>query len=773
MLSNPLEATFDEFIEQVHPADREAVRGSLERACADGGDYRVEHRVFRRDGTVAWLEQSGRVECGPNGRRVSMVGVVRDITERKRGEQRLQASDRRFRMLMESAGDGVALLDSGGKLLDWNQRFEVLAGREADALQGTGIDDFHPAPDQRHLHTLLPRLGDIGGTLSSGHLIREDGALVPVEISLTPVRWSGRVLALGIYRDLSERRDAEAYARKLSRALQQTGDSVMITDAEGRIEFVNDSFEKLTGYTRNEVIGRPPSLLQSGHHDHDFYRRLWSTVKSGAVFRDTFVNRRKDGGIYHEAKVITPLRDPYGRVTHYVATGRDISDRMHLEERLRRLAYYDALTDLPNRVLFLEQLEHSVARARRDGSGFALLFIDLDQFKGVNDTMGHAAGDRYLSQVARRLRGGLRDCDVVARMGGDEFAVLLPECAGEACAAELARRVLRMLAHPVDLNERSLYPSASLGVAVFPRDGEDAETLLKHADIAMYRAKRDGGGFQFFTQEMNDTASRRFHLENALRRAVDESEFHMEFQPQVSLPGGEVRGVEALLRWSPAELGPQSPGMFIPLLEETRLIVPLGRWILRHACETLRQWWSRGQRIPRVAVNVAPVQLEDPGFVTLVRDVLGETGVPPEALELEVVETSLMSDFDAIARTLEALSAKGVGLALDDFGTGFSALSYLRRLPVNTLKIDREFVQGIGINDTDAGLVQAMVAVGEKLGLEVVGEGVETAEQFNFLAAIGCGTGQGFHIGRPMAARALGAKFVSGPGEWVYLPPGV
>ena len=491
-------------------------------------------------------------------------------------------------------------------------------------------------------------------------------------------------------------------------------------------------------------------MVQSGHHDKAFYRRLWTTILRGEPFRDTFVNRRKDGSLYHEEKTIAPLRDAAGRITHFIATGRDMSALVQMQDRLNRLAYEDVLTGLPNRAMFTEQLSRKVARLGSDLQRLGVLFIDLDGFKGVNDSLGHQAGDRLLAELAERLRRSVRDEDVVARIGGDEFAILAELLDTDDTVHGLVERLTELLVEPVDLRGQATYLSASIGIAIGPEDGNDGETLLKRADAAMYRAKRRGGGYEYFSPEVDDLINQRFALENALRRAVDVGEFSLFFQPQIDIAAGTVRGFEALLRWERLGHGALSPADFIPALEETRLIVPLGRWIIREACASLAQLRAEGYSVPRIAVNVAPLQIEAPGFLEIITEALADYGLPPECLEIEIVETSLIKDTGAVAELFGSLRSLGVGIALDDFGTGFSALNYLRLFPITALKIDREFVQGCALDAQGRRLAEAIIAMMQKLDVEIIAEGVETRAQLDMLVGEGCHTIQGYLIQRPV-----------------------
>ena len=559
----------------------------------------------------------------------------------------------------------------------------------------------------------------------------------------------GRHHFIGVVRDLSRRKAAEAEYAKLASAVAQTADSVVITDTSGVIEYVNPAFERVTGYSRAAVIGQTPRILRSGKHSRPFYERLWRTILAGEVFRDIFINRRRDGSLFYEEKTITPMRDERtGELTHFISTGKDITERVQMEQRLHYLAHHDALTDLPNRVMFMERL-----------------FLDLDRFKQINDTLGHEAGDRLLQQVARRFRSVLRQGDTVARLGGDEFALLLEDLREADEALPVIDKLMSAFVEPFEIEGHEYFLTVSIGTALYPQDGAISETLLANADVAMYRAKEEGRNkYRFYTADMNARALERLALENRLRRALEQDAFVLHYQPKIDLESGRVSGFEALLRWQDAELGLVSPADFIPLLEETGLIVAVGRWVLRTACAQLRAWEAAGFQGLHVAVNLSAVQLARDDVPARVAEALAGTGLAAERLELEVTESVIMSDLEGTGATLRRLRDLGVRLAIDDFGVGYSSLAYLKRFDIDSLKIDRSFVRDIASDEDDAAIVAAVVAMGRRLRLRVVAEGVETREQLCYLQGEGCREVQGFLFARPLPAEAVPGWLAAWPG---------
>ena len=539
---------------------------------------------------------------------------------------------------------------------------------------------------------------------------------------------------------------------KLATALALADDAVMITDPKGAIEYVNPAFTQLTGYTEEEVLGHKPNILRSGAHHVLFFERLWKTVAAGEVFSDVFINRRKDGGTYYEQKTISPLRDAAGHITHFVSTGRDITDRINVQERLHRLENLDPVTELPNRAFFRDRLRRAIAKATGTETAAAVLFLDIDRFKTVNDGFGHPVGDLVLQQIGRRLRDTLRDGDVVARIGGDEFAVVLADL-----NRERVERVAQKLAHAFDrtfdVDGKQVALGVSIGAALFPDDGADCESLMKGADAAMHRAKEEGGNsYRFFIAEMSDGLRRSIETEIGLRRALQRNEFVLHYQPQVDVAAGRVVAFEALLRWQHPDRGLVPPLEFIPTLEQSGLIVPVGEWVLRTACAQNRAWQQAGLPPVRISVNFSARQFADVGLADTVERVLAETGLAPKYLQLEITETSLMKNTVESQQALRRFRDIGVHIAIDDFGTGFSSMGYLKRFPLHSLKIDRSFVKDLQEDNEDAAIATAIISMAHALGLRVTAEGVETQAQRDFLARQGCDEIQGYLVSRPVVA---------------------
>jgi len=562
----------------------------------------------------------------------------------------------------------------------------------------------------------------------------------------------------GTLQDITERHQAAESMRKLSLAVEQTADSIMITDKNGIIEYVNPAFEETTGYSKAEILGKTPSTLKSSGQDDIYYQRLWKTILAGDIFSDVIINKRKDGSLYYEEKTITPQKNSLGIVTHFIASGKDISERMESQKKLQHLAHHDALTGLPNRVLFQDRLHQAIPRMGWHNRNIGILFIDLDRFKRINDTLGHDIGDLLLCEAAERFSKCIREGDTVARLGGDEFAIILNDLASKDDIPPVADKIINSLSQPFIINNNELLISASIGIAMFPEDGRNNKTLLKKADIAMYHAKaNNGGNYFFYADEGNVGAAERLALESKLTRALDRGEFHLHYQPQLHLKSCKILSREVLLRWSHPEFTDITPDQFIPLLEETGLIVPVGEWVLRAAFldEMIRQ--KAGLPAQRVAINLSIRQFCQPDFAKVVESIIDETGIDPRYVELEVTEGLLINDVTETAKILHQLHDLGVKLSIDDFGTGYSSMNYLKRLPFDTLKIDQSFVRDINTNTDDAAIASAIITLAHSMDLEVVAEGVETLEQLDFLIKQGCDVIQGYLCSRPLPFNDINA----------------
>ncbi len=538
--------------------------------------------------------------------------------------------------------------------------------------------------------------------------------------------------------------------------IEASRDGIMVTDANGFILSVNPAFTRITGYSAEESIGNTPALLKSGKHDAAFYQVMWEAVYSQGSWAGEVWNRRKNGEIYPEWLTISAIRNHTGEITKFAAILTDITDRKKSEEQIKNLAYYDVLTGLPNRRLFNDRLNVAIANAHRQNHLLATVFIDLDQFKRINDTLGHTIGDRLLVHVAQRVQAEVREGDTVARMGGDEFTLLLQEIEDAGAAVALVQRILTAIARPVVISNNTLYVTASVGISIYPYDGTNSETLIRNADTAMYRAKDNGrNSYQLYTATMNASSLEHLELEGNLRKALKNKEFTLHYQAKIAADTGRITGAETLIRWQHQELGYIAPSLFIPLAENLGIICELGDWVLTTAIEQCRVWIDQGLEDFRLAVNVSATQLIQDGFSERVIGMLEQAGVDPSYLELELTESAVMKRSEDVVPMLASLKSHGVHISIDDFGTGYSNFGYLKRLPINKLKIDLSFIRDVPTSLDDSELVSAMIAMAHKLSLSVVAEGVENPQQVTFLRQQNCDELQGYFIARPLPAREI------------------
>jgi len=597
-------------------------------------------------------------------------------------------------------------------------------------------------------------------------VVRVEGRLfgmICLEHTESPRRWhddevgfAGAVADQVVHALLSEQNRQAAADRELAATVfSESPMGTIITDENTNILRVNTAFTDITGYTAAEAVGRKPVMLKSGRHDEAFYQNLWSSLKETGLWAGEIWNRRKSGDVYPQWESIVAVKNGQGKVIYYIASFTDITEKKLSEKHVYRLAHYDALTNLPNRALLQDRLSQAIAQAKRHDRKIAVLFFDLDDFKLVNDTMGHVAGDVLLQLVAGNLKSCVREEDTVARLGGDEFVVILSDITSAQDAAGVAEKILSIMREPLPLEDREVSISFSLGVSLYPDDGLDGETLLKHADIALYRAK-DGGKDRaaFFTLEMTRALEARQRLEEDMKVALEQRQFVLYYQPQIDLASGRMIGVEALIRWEHPERGLVPPFEFIPLAEETGLILSIGRWVLEDACRQQHAWKKKGINV-RMAVNLSARQLQDEGLLNVLACVLEAFAVEPGMLELELTETCLMDDPEDAVKLMQDIKNLGLRLAMDDFGTGYSSLSYLKRFAMDTLKIDQSFVRNLPDDEQDAAIATTIIAMGHNLGLNVLAEGVETEEQLKFLQKHGCDEVQGYYFSKPMPAEKI------------------
>ncbi len=715
-------------------------------------DFPASGRRFQDVTYTPYLDDDGGVS--------GVIVASRDLTDLELAHQALMASQTSFHQLLDQAADAIFISDLDGRIVDVNQRACANLGYAKSELLGLNVLDVEQDFDLEAAKAIWRALQPGQVTTLLGHHRRKDGTVYPAEIRVSSLDLNGRRLMTALARDISDRLLADEKLRQAAVVFDNAQEGIMVTDANARILAVNQAFCEITGYSESEALGETPGKFKSGRHDAAFYQGMWNTLASTGRWQGEVWDRRRDGEIYPKWLSISAVRDAAGKTLRYVALFADITHLKESEARLEHLAHFDVLTDLPNRLLFNSRLEHALEQARRHGEHIALLFLDLDRFKTINDSLGHPAGDELLITVARRIRKRLRVEDTLARLGGDEFVILLEKLDAAQRAAIVAQDVLQVLAEPVLLaGGHEVFIGCSIGISLYPNDAVDATRLVSSADAALYQAKEQGRNtYRFYTEALTTVANEHLALETRLRRGLERGEFILHYQPLIDARDDRMFGVEALVRWQPPDEALVPPGKFIQIAEETGLIVPLGAWILRTACAQARAWRDAGLPPLIMAVNLSGRQFQSSDVAGMVRAVLAETGLPASQLELELTESVLMEQADQAIATLDALKALGVRLAIDDFGTGYSSLAYLKRFPIDKLKIDQSFVAGLAEDADDREIAATIIAMARGLHLDVLAEGVETQQQLALLRQFGCEQYQGYLFGRPVPAEELACR---------------
>ena len=700
------------------------------------------------------------------------------ISSSEASREVLHTSETRFRVMSDASPLGIFVADTAGACIYTNAAYHRISGLSFEQTLGTQwTTAIHPEDHQRVVAEWRAAAMGRKPFQTEYRFLRGNGNVVWTRVSSAPMldglQGLDRVITV---EDITERKAIELKLRMIEEALfeekeraqvtlNSIGDAVLCSDLQGNVTYLNLVAEAMTGWSREDAMGRP--LAEVLRIINVTTREAAANPAQHAIAEERIVEMipdcvliRRDGFESAIEDSSAPIHNRDGRVVGAVMVFRDVSESRFMAQKMTHLAQHDFLTDLPNRLLLTERLTQAIGLARRHRKQVALLFLDLDHFKNVNDSLGHAIGDLLLKSVADRLLAKVRMTDTVCRQGGDEFVILLAEIEQTQDAAYVAESLIDAFARPHHVAGHELHVTFSIGISVFPDDGvsadsviQNADALMQNADTAMYHAKTLGrNNFQFFKAEMNTSAVHRMFIENSLRRALRQDEFLLHYQPQIDLVSGAITGTEALIRWQDPELGLIQPGQFVPIAEECGLIVPIGRWVMREACRQVQAWLAAGLRAVPVAVNISAVEFRHSNFVEGVAVILKETGLAPSCLELELTESIIMHDGDESASVLKALKDTGVKLAIDDFGTGYSSLSFLKRFPIDTLKIDQSFVHDISINEDGATIVGAVIGIGKNLQQRVIAEGVETQEQLAFLAMRQCAEGQGFLLSKPLLA---------------------
>lgn len=646
--------------------------------------------------------------------------------------------------------------DTENKIVIFNKAMGELSGiSEQDAI-GESLEIIFSCLSGEKLKELLLKAADNADTLSNFESIVKNISTGEMKYILWNLSMAGTegnsfgVVLQGI--DITDRKSSEEKLLLASKVFENTIEAIYITNTRGVILSVNKAFLRITGFSEEEAIGNKTSILRSGRHANHFYKGLWGALKETGTWQGEIWNRRKNGELYPALVNISSIKDSNGNISHYIGVMHDITERKKYEEQIKYQSHYDPLTNLPNRYLFHDRLSMAISRAKKNHNYVGLISIDIDRFKNVNDTLGHNVGDILLQKIADRIVGTVGDSITVSRLGGDEYTVIVEDLSDKNRAVTIAYNVIKQLEKPFQVDDYELFLKCSAGLSFYPDDGEDVFTVAKNADAAMYRAKSKGRGMlQIYTTDFNDTAKDRLIVETKLNRALDNGEFEVYYQPKINLRTLELVGMEALIRWNNAELGRVFPDMFIPIAEETGLIVPIGQWVLKKSCEDLMRWRSMGYEL-KVAVNLSLKQFIQKDLFMSVRNVLQETGMEPKHLELEITESTIMVDTDNTMDILDKLSSLGISFAIDDFGTGFSSIGYLTRIPIDTIKIDKSFTQGIDTSEDSLSIVRSVIQLSSNLGIEVVAEGVENEDHLRLLRELECDLAQGYYFSRPVPA---------------------
>ena len=742
------------------PSEVARLESHLQRSDAVPRNGRTMAGVWhhrRRDGTQISADISYHALTFMG--RPALFVLADDVTEQINAEAEAQRSNQMLETVIDNIPQRIFWKDRESRYLGCNMAFardaglaypELVIGKTDFELPWRARADQLRQLDHEVMTSSVPKMNFEFDLLIDGVHRTTVTSKLPFTDS------DGTVIGvLGSYTDITERKRSDLALRLQSRALDASVNAILITgptaDGGNLIEYVNPAFKRITGYDPAEVIGQDCRLLQRDDRDQEGLAAIRAGLAANREVSAVLRNYRKDGALFWNQLFIAPVPNADGQTTHHIGVINDVTELIRYQEQLEYQANYDSLTRLPNRNLLRDRLQHALIAAQRRDQGVAVVFIDLDGFKNVNDSLGHSVGDRLLGVVAERLARCARASDTVARHGGDEFVIVMTDTVDEQSLIAWMERVRASISEPVWLDGTELYVGCSMGASLFPQDGHDAETLLKKADVAMYRAKDMGRNtFQFFQPEMNASASARMNLERRLRRALRDNEFLLHYQPQVDIVTGRIVGMEALVRWRDPEVGLVPPTSFIPVAEESGLIGQLSEWVLREACRQNKAWQDEGLPPTRVSVNLSAREFHQRNIAQLVTQVLEETGLAPQYLELELTESTIMRNAEEAVSMLNDLHALGIGLAIDDFGTGYSSLSYLKRFPVDRLKIDRSFVSDIGASSGDETITSAIIALAHSLELQVIAEGVETSTQLDFLKARACDEMQGFYFAKPM-----------------------
>ncbi|MCX7628095.1 MAG: EAL domain-containing protein [Methylophilaceae bacterium] len=738
------------------PAEQAARHRARDRHVIETGVTETFEEPHRSQQREVWLRTTQTPLRSETGVIIGILGFHQDITDQKAAEQAIKAIENNLKEAQQLAQLGSWELDLVSGRLFWSDEifniFEIDPARFGASYEAF-LDTVHP-DDREMVHQTYTGSVSNRTPYSIVHrLLMADGRIKFVhERGKTLYDEQGKPLrSVGTVQDITAQKLAEEQLNLFVKAFEHNQQAAMITDAHNHILHVNRAFCTLTGYQPHEVLGKNPNILQSNLTPRKTYEEMWRCLEKTDFWIGEVWDTRKDGSTYPKNLSISVIRDEKGRITHYVGYFHDITERKLSEEQIRYLAHHDALTGLPNRFSLVARMEQMIASAKRASTGIAVMFLDLDRFKAINDTMGHHFGDRVLLEVAKRLKQCVRKSDIVSRLGGDEFVIVLSDNTDPQVASHIADKIRETLSAPYQIEDRTLHTTPSIGICCYPRDGSTPAELMKNADTAMYAAKEAGrNGFCFFSPEMNAALQDRIQIEHDLRLALERQEFFLLFQPIVQAEDGRLAALEVLLRWRHRERGLIPPDRFIPIAEASGAILSIGRWVIQEASCCLQRWQKAHLPPVRLAINMSARQLQQPDSVHEIGQIIHDSSVPPELLEFEITESAAMENVEQTTLVLWALRGLGVRLAIDDFGTGYSSLNYLKRFPVHHLKIDRSFIKDVLTDANDAAIATATISLAHSLGIQVVAEGVETHAQCDYLRQHNCDYLQGYLFSRPL-----------------------
>lgn len=680
------------------------------------------------------------------------TNIKKDITEQTKQISQLKISEERYRNIMNAASDAIFIHDLKGAFIETNDAACQSLGYSRNELRHSYVWDIETGLSKDDLNKVWQKVQKGPITLIGEHR-KKDGSKFPVEVRLGIFNTIGEKLVLAMVRDISAQKRSEDMIRKLTLALEQSPVLVLITDKTGLIEYANTKVFELTGYNIEEIIGQHTRILQSGRTPLAIYQTMWSRLLQGKEWQGELLNKNKHGDNFWVSAIISPLRNDGDEITHYLAIMEDISQKKGFEAMLRHQATYDTLTNLPNRLHGHNKLEQAIASARKSNKKIALIFLDLDEFKTINDSLGHAAGDSLLKILSARYQSVIRQTDTIARLGGDEFMMIIENLSHENDAKHIAQKCLEVSANPCMLGSEEILISVSIGIAIYPENGTNSKILMRNADTAMYKSKASGkNNWTTYHRGMENNATNHIRIKSELHKALIRDQLSINYQPIINIINNEIIGAEAFLRWQSPNGSQVSPEQMISIAEETGLIIPLGEWILKRACGQMQEWQTILKKPLSIAINISTLQLKQNNFVAQLKSLLNKTGLSPESLILEISESALVDDSEFILSQLNQLNTMNIHCSLNGFGMGYSSLSYIRQLPFKSLKIDKGFTQGIHTNVNDLTLVNSIITMSKNLKLSVIAEGIETNEQLNLIRSMNCHLVQGWLFSKPLSS---------------------